>query len=159
MRVREKLEGVQKLHESVEGEKRKSLKKSEKCRVWTCISPYRSIARLANVTSDQIRAAALDTAVDVSHEKELKLAKCVVRFPEVVSRILDDLFPHTLCDYLYELCTTFTEFYDVCYCVEKDRVTGEIIKVNMSRILLCEATARVLEQAFFIVGLEPVQKM
>jgi arginyl-tRNA synthetase len=119
----------------------------------------RSIARLANVTSEQIRAAAVDTTVDVSHEKELKLAKCVVRFPEVISRILDDLFPHTLCDYLYELCTTFTEFYDVCYCVEKDRVTGEVVKVNMSRILLCEATGRVLEQAFHIVGLEPVQRM
>lgn len=111
------------------------------------------------MTSEQIRAAALDTKVEVSHEKELKLAKCVVRFPEVISRIVDDLFPHTLCDYLYELCTTFTEFYDVCYCVEKDRVTGEVVKVNMSRVLLCEATARVLEQAFHIVGLEPVQKM
>ena len=27
------------------------------------------------------------------------------------------------------------------------------------KILLCEETARVLEQAFFIIGLEPVQKM
>lgn len=31
---------------------------------------------------------------------------------------------HSLCDYLYELATTFTEFYDSCYCVEKDRQTG-----------------------------------
>lgn len=101
----------------------------------------------------------MDTKIDVSHEKELKLAKCVIRFPEVIARILDDLYPHVLCDYLYELCTTFTEFYDVCYCVEKDRVTGEIVKINMSRILLCEATALVLERAFHILGLEPVQRM
>ena len=127
--------------------------------VTRCFPSSRSIARLANVTSDQIKDAAVDTKIDVSHEKELKLAKCVIRFPEIVARILDDLFPHTLCDYLYELCTTFTEFYDVCYCVEKDRVTGEIVKVDMSRILLCEATARVLEQAFHILGLDPVQKM
>ena len=64
----------------------------------------------------------------------------------MLSQIIDNLFPHTLCDYLYELCTTFTEFYDVCYCVEKDRVTGEVAIVNMNWILLCEATAQILEQ-------------
>ena len=82
-----------------------------------------------------------------------------MRFPEVISRICDDLYPHTLCDYVYELCTTFTEFYDVCYCVEKDRETGQVIKVNFSRLLLCEATAKVLEQSFYILGLEPLTRM
>ena len=120
---------------------------------------YRSIARLANVTADQLKEAALTTPIDVSHDKELKLAKCIIKYPEVLVRIMEDLFPHTLCDYLYELCTTFTEFYDACYCVEKDRQTGEVIKVNMSRLLLCEATAMVLDKGFYIVGLEPVSKM
>lgn len=119
----------------------------------------RSIARLANVSSEQLREAALTTPIDVSHEKELKLAKCIIRFPEVLICITENLFPHILCDYLYELCTTFTEFYDACYCVEKDRQTGEIVKINMSRLLLCEATAMVLEEGFHIVGLEPVSRM
>ena len=123
------------------------------------LPPPRSIARLAGVSQQQLQEAVLTTAIDVSHEKELKLAKCIIRYPEVISRILDDLYPHTLCEYLYELCTTFTEFYDVCYCVEKDRETGEVINVNMSRLLLCEATARVLDSAFYIVGLEPVGRM
>ena len=101
----------------------------------------------------------MTTAIDVSHEKELKLAKCLIRFPEVISRTLDDLYPHFLCDYVYEVCTTFTGFYDACYCVEKDRQTGEIIKINMSRLLLCEATAMILDRAFAILGLEPVSKM
>ena len=120
---------------------------------------YRSIARLAGVTNKQLQEAALNTPVDVSHEKELKLAKCIIHFPEVLSRIVDSLYPHELCNYLYELCTTFTEFYDACYCVEKDRETGDVIKVNMSRILLCEATLRVLDKGFYIVGLEPVDRM
>ena len=120
---------------------------------------HRSIARLANVTEEQLQRAALDTPVDLSHEKELKLAKCIVRFPETLTRIMEDLYPHVLCEYLYELCTTFTEFYDVCYCVEKDRQTGEIVEVRMSRLLLCEATARVLDRSFYILGLEPVSRM
>jgi hypothetical protein len=42
------------------------------------------------------------------------------------------LTPHTLCDYLYELATTFTEFYDACYVVEKDRQTGTVM-LNLHR--------------------------
>lgn len=114
---------------------------------------------MAGVTSRQLQEVAVSVPVDVSHEKELKLAKCIIRFPEVLSRILDDLFPHMLCDYLYELCTTLTEFYDVCYCVEKDKETGVVLSVDMSRLMLCEATRLVLERAFFILGIDPVGKM
>jgi len=68
--------------------------------------------------------------VTLEHEKELKLARCLVRLPEILQRVCDDLTPNTLCDYLYEVATVFTEFYDNCYCVEKDRTTGKIILNN-----------------------------
>ena len=129
------------------------------CSFSFCWYHCRSIARLANVTQEELLRAVETTTIDLSHAKELKLAKCILRFPEVIGRVLDELYPHVLCDYMYELCTTFTEFYDNCYCVEKNRQTGEVISVNMSRLLLCEATAKVLEKSFFIVGLEPVSKM
>lgn len=114
---------------------------------------------MSGVTPQQLDAAAKSEVICVSHEKELKIAKCIVRFPEILDRVAEELYPHILCDYLYELCGTMTEFYDACYCVEKDRGTGEIVNVNMSRILLCEATRRVLHQAFYILGIEPVEKM
>lgn len=72
---------------------------------------------------------------------------------------MDDLYPHVLCDYMYELCTTFTEFYNSCYCVQKDRETGEVISVDMNRLMICEITARVLEKGLFILGLDVVEKM
>jgi arginyl-tRNA synthetase len=85
----------------------------------------RSIARLANIDEDMLQKAARETKIVLDHEKEWKLGRCILRFPEILQKILDDLFLHTLCDYIYELATTFTEFYDSCYCVEKDRQTGE----------------------------------
>ena len=85
---------------------------------------FRSIARTANVDAAQIRSAAACTTIELDNAKEWKLAKLVLRFPEIVDRCVADLMLHTLCDYLYELATTFTEFYDVCYVVEKDRQTG-----------------------------------
>uniref|UniRef100_A0A8C2S615 Arginine--tRNA ligase, cytoplasmic n=1 Tax=Capra hircus TaxID=9925 RepID=A0A8C2S615_CAPHI len=90
--------------------------------------------------------------------KEWKLGRCILRFPEVLQKILDDLLLHTLCDYIYELATTFTEFYDSCYCVEKDR-QSEVLKVNMWRMLLCEAVAAVMAKGFDILGIKPVQRM
>ena len=69
-------------------------------------------------------------------------------FPEVLQKILDDLLLHTLCDYIYELATTVTEIYDSCYCVEKDQQSGEVLKVNMWRMLLYEAVAAVMAKGF-----------
>ncbi|XP_060746955.1 arginine--tRNA ligase, cytoplasmic [Tachysurus vachellii] len=119
----------------------------------------RSISRLANIGEAALRKAAETCEIVLEHEKEWKLGKCILRFPEILQKILDDLLLHTLCDYLYELATTFTEFYDSCYCVEKDRQTGEVVKVNMWRMLLCEATAAVMAEGFDILGLTPVQRM
>ena len=73
----------------------------------------RSIARTANVTSEQLRAAARDKGVRLEHEKEIKLAKCLLRFPEVLYRVSQDLALHPLCEYLYDISTIFTEFYQV----------------------------------------------
>ena len=54
---------------------------------------------------------------------------------------MEDLLIHPLCDFLYELATTFSEFYDVCYVVEKDRQTGvyhhSIIKSPWSGVTSC----------------------
>ncbi|TNN64640.1 Arginine--tRNA ligase, cytoplasmic [Liparis tanakae] len=119
----------------------------------------RSIARLANIDEAALRRAAETSEVLLDHDKEWKLAKCILRFPEVLSKILEDLLLHTMSDFLYELATTFTEFYDNCYCVEKDRQTGEVVKVNMWRMLLCDATASVMAKCFDILGINPVGRM
>ncbi|XP_029942484.1 arginine--tRNA ligase, cytoplasmic [Salarias fasciatus] len=119
----------------------------------------RSIARLADLDEAALRTAAETCEVQLEHEKEWKLGKCILRFPEILHKILDDLLLHTLCDFLYELATTFTEFYDSCYCVEKDRQTGAVVKVNLWRLLLCEATAAVMAKGFDILGIKPVSRM
>lgn len=59
---------------------------------------------------------------------------------------------------MYELSTTFTEFYDSCYCIEKNKA-GEIVKINGGRVLLAEATALVLAKCFDLLGLKPVSKI
>lgn len=114
---------------------------------------------MGNVDREALRKQASHVPVSLEHPKELKLGKCLVQFPEVLSRSISELYPHYLCDYMYELATTFTEFYDVCYCIQKDRSTGEIVKVDTGRLLLCEAAAMIMAKGFDLLGIKPVEKM
>ena len=98
-------------------------------------------------------------SITLEHEKEMKLAKLLLRFPEVIWKISEDHYLHTLSEFMYEVATSFTEFYDACYCVEKNRETKEIVKINKERIVLCEVTAIILAKCFYILGLEPVERM
>ena len=84
----------------------------------------RSIARNAGITSEQLRAHAASGTLCVDDEREWKLAKFILKFPEVMIKVYNDFLLHSICDYMYELATIFTEFYDVCYCIEKDKQTG-----------------------------------
>lgn len=119
----------------------------------------KSIGRTIGLDVEELKKKAESESVSLEHDKEIKLAKLLLRFPEIVCKISDDLFLHTLAEFMYEVATTFTEFYDVCYCVEKDRKTGEVVKINTGRIMLCEVTAIILAKCFDILGLEAVERM
>ncbi len=118
-----------------------------------------SIARTANISKEAMSKARETTEIKLEHEKELKLGKLLSRLPEVLLKTSEDFLLHSVCEFMYEVATTFTEFYDSCYCVEKDRETGNVVKVNMERVALCDATAQVLARCFKILGLQPVERM
>jgi arginyl-tRNA synthetase len=119
----------------------------------------KSIARNSGVTSEEIKNYVKTNEIVLDDTKEWKLAKYILKFPDIIIKVLKDFLLHSICDYIYELATVFTEFYDSCYCIEKDKKTGEILKVNLSRIALCEATSNVLATCFNILGLKYVEKM
>lgn len=118
----------------------------------------RSIARNINYSSEKIKELSDKVIVSLDHDKEWKLGKVLLKFPDVLIKITKDLYLHHLCEYTYEITTVFTEFYDACYCIEKDS-SGDIIKVNNGRILLAEITALIMTKCFEILGLKPVDKM
>ncbi|XP_060532020.1 arginine--tRNA ligase, cytoplasmic [Cylas formicarius] len=118
----------------------------------------KSIARNANMTPDKIRELAKTNRVSLEDDKGWKLGKVLIRFPDVLLKSADDLCLHPLCEYLYEIATTFTEFYDSCYCMERD-TSGDVVKVHVGRILLAEAAATIMATCFDILGIKPVSKM
>ncbi|CAG2164893.1 unnamed protein product [Oppiella nova] len=124
------------------------------------LTRIRSIIRNANLSQDITEMAKKESKLDLSHAREYKLAKQILRFAEVILQIADDLYLHTLCSYLFELSVVFSEFYDQCYCIEKVMEKGvQKVKVNINRIILCEATARVIETGLSLLGIKSVNKM
>ncbi len=119
----------------------------------------RSITRTAGVSVEQLKEYAQKNEICLADPKEWKLAKCVLKFPEIFIKAFNDLLLHSICDYMYELATTFSEFYDSCYCVKKDKATGEVVSVDMSRLVLCDSTASVLAECFNLLGLQTLEKM
>ncbi|XP_043659456.1 probable arginine--tRNA ligase, cytoplasmic [Drosophila teissieri] len=117
-----------------------------------------SIARNCGEDFSNLPEILKKTNIVLAHEKEWKLAKTLLKLHDILIKCSRELFLHFLCEFCFEVCTVFTEFYDSCYCIEKNK-QGDIIAVNHSRILLCEATAAVLRQCFYILGLKPVSKM
>ncbi|EDV99853.1 probable arginine--tRNA ligase, cytoplasmic [Drosophila grimshawi] len=117
-----------------------------------------SIARNSGEDFSNVAAILDKYNLELDHEKEWKLAKTLLKFHDVLIKCANGLFLHFLCEFCYEVCSAFTEFYDSCYCIEKNK-DGKIIKINHSRILICEATAALLRTCFKILGLKTVAKM
>lgn len=70
---------------------------------------------------------------------------------DILHESSEELAINKLTDFIYELCVKVQENY------KKYRIVGD---PNMeTRILLCEAVRRVLEKAFFLVGIVPLEKI
>ncbi|PHJ24952.1 arginyl-trna [Cystoisospora suis] len=82
---------------------------------------------------------------------ERKLAVLLAQFPDIIEAILDDLHIHRLAEYMYKVAGAFTDFYQAC------KVIG--VPQRSSRLLLCEATRRVLKRSFELLGIKPLERI
>ncbi len=89
--------------------------------------------------------------VVLEHPMEIDLALHLRQFGEVLDAMSIDLLPNRLCDYLYALAEKFHAFFRDC------RVEGS--PQEESRLLLCEATSRVLEKGLNLLGLQTLDRM
>lgn len=125
-----------------------------------CLARTRSIIRKANLDKPIDELIKTTDTLKLSHIRELRLAKNLLKFPEIILNVSDTLKPHELCGYLFDLSVVFSEFYEECYCIEKLRVNDEdVLRVNFDRLLLCEATARIISLGLTLMGIELVEKL
>jgi arginyl-tRNA synthetase len=85
--------------------------------------------------------------------QEVALAKHLMSFGITLEGVADEYRPNFLCNYLYELASFYTGFYDNCPVLKAEP------EERASRLVLCELTARVLKQGLEVLGIEVLEQM
>lgn len=89
--------------------------------------------------------------------EELRLAKVLTRFHEVLERCARRLTPHALCDYLYTLAREFNSFYGAHQILPSS--TEDWNEAVESRLMLCLVTKRTLETGLRCLNIPLVSRM
>eukprot|EP00331_Platyophrya_macrostoma_P026050 CAMPEP_0176452118 /NCGR_PEP_ID=MMETSP0127-20121128/28314_1 /TAXON_ID=938130 /ORGANISM="Platyophrya macrostoma, Strain WH" /LENGTH=594 /DNA_ID=CAMNT_0017840449 /DNA_START=44 /DNA_END=1828 /DNA_ORIENTATION=+ len=110
-----------------------------------------SIIRKSGMTEAEIEKAVNSTGFKITHEHEAVLATCILRFPETIEMAVDELALHKITDFLYDIAVKVAEGYN------KYKIVGD--ENQTTRILLCEAIRKIMKQAFYLVGIEPLDKI
>ncbi len=87
-------------------------------------------------------------------EEELSVLRKLVKFPEVVSMVSQEYLPNLLCNYLFELSQTFNAFYQEVPVLQE---TNDAIR--SFRLQLITATAQVIRNGLYLLGIEAPEEM
>ncbi|GAA3759426.1 arginine--tRNA ligase [Salinactinospora qingdaonensis] len=92
--------------------------------------------------------------INIGHSTERTLALTLLGFGPTVAQVGDELEPHRLCSYLFDLAQAFTSFYEHCPVLR-----AEEEQVRDSRLALTAATLRTLVQGLELLGVRAPQQM
>lgn len=110
----------------------------------------KSILRKAKEDMGSYEACILPPSSQVERNLMLALSK----FNEVIEVTYRDKAPNRLCEYIYEVSNTFSKFYH-----DNRILSEENIERKVSWLNLLDTTAKVLEAALDILGMEAPEKM
>ncbi len=91
--------------------------------------------------------------IQLTEISEQGLAKTLLQFPEVIKEVENHLLPNRLCEYLYELSKKFNQFYENCPVLKAED------NVKISRLTLCDLTARTLALGLSLLGIPLLERM
>ena len=97
--------------------------------------------------------APVKEASPIETEAEITLARKIIGFVAALELAINDLRPHFLCTYLYELAGAYSSFYNT------DKVMVDDISVRNRRLLLCARTRTVLMTGLELLGIQPLERM
>lgn len=107
-----------------------------------------SIKRKINANIEHLKNS---TSIELNHPSEIALAMHLRQFGETINQVSNDLLPNRLTEYLYSLAEKFNAFFRDC------RIEG--VPEQNSRLLLAEATARIMQKGLSLLGVQTLEKM
>jgi len=115
---------------------------------------YSRIESLLGAVEEQSIHISDLTQLEFTDPCERELASQLVLFDDVVVRVANELLPHLLCDYVYELATLFHRFYSTVRILDAERPAQRQI-----RLLLSVATRNTLRQSLDLLAVQPIRRM
>ena len=112
-------------------------------------------ARICSIFSkDEIdRNSIRDTEIILTHEREIALARALIKFPEALDSACSSHSPHKLATQLHNIAQAFGSFYEVCTVLNAEDRT------KLSRLALCDLTARTLQTGLDLLGIDSPHRM
>ena len=112
-------------------------------------------ARICSIFSkDEIdRNSIRDAEIILSHEREIALARTLIKFPEALDSACSSPSPHKLATQLHNIAQAFGSFYEVCTVLNAEHST------KLSRLALCDLTARTLQTGLDLLGIDSPHRM
>lgn len=115
------------------------------------VARIRSVFRRAGTTLEA--AGAGDEVLVPATDAEIALSKKLLGFSAAVRTACEELRPHHICSYLFELAGAFSAFYNA------DKVMTDDPAARALRLRLCSRTCVVLETGLRLLGIEPLERM
>src|SRR5262249_40506478 len=112
----------------------------------------RSIFDKGDVNESAIRNPKTAISITTPHERALALS--LLQIAEALDRVVADFRPNHLTAYLFDLASRYSEFFENCPVLKAE--TGEL---RVSRLQLCDLTARTLQRGLNLLGIETVERM
>jgi arginyl-tRNA synthetase len=110
----------------------------------------RSIFRKGDITLEALGKTA---RLSLVAPEETALAKHLLNFGLVLEQMVEDYRPNYLCNYLYELAGQFARFYESCPVLKAEEPE------RLSRLVLCDLSAKVLQRGLDVLGIETTAQM
>jgi arginyl-tRNA synthetase len=114
----------------------------------------RSIFGKGDIDESAIQNAKSAVAISIATAHERALALALLQFAEALDRVVADYRPNHLTAYLFELASRYSEFFENCPVLK-----AESDALRISRLLLCDLTARTLQRGLSLLGIKTVERM
>ena len=115
------------------------------------VARIRSVFRKAGTTLENVLGN--KKILTPSTDSEIALARKLIGFSTAVRTACDELKPHYICTFLFELAGAFSTFYSA------DKVMVEDEDTRNLRLRLCANTCEILETGLHLLGIEPLERM
>lgn len=112
----------------------------------------RSIFRKGDIDPEALRAKNPEVIIQSPYERALVLQ--LLRWSEALDAAASEYLPHYLTGYLWDLSKAYSSFFVNCQVLK-----AETPELRDSRLLLCDLTARVIQQTLHLLGIRTVERM